>query len=161
MGKVQSVFTNGWAGTPSRSVDNIIISRKNAGSAPISFGAPVFLKSDGTGVIPFTSGTTTAEQFVGFAARIPDKTPETYGSDLAAFDTKDPVDILARGAVILEIATTTAKAGDSVYIRIADSKLVTVAGAEGTTVRIPGAAVSTPRDANGTCEVILRERNLL
>ena len=161
MGKVQSVFTNGWAGTPSRSVDNVIISRRNAASAAIPFGAPVFLKSDGTGVLPFTSGTTAAEQFVGFTARVPDKTPETYGSDLAAFDAKDPVDILARGSVILEIATTTAKAGDSVYIRIADSKLVTVAGAEGTTIRIPGAVISTPRDANGTCEVVLRERNLL
>ena len=32
---------------------------------------------------------------------------------------------------------------------------------EGSTVQIPGAAISTPRDGKGCCEVVLRNRNLL
>ena len=161
MGKVQSSFPNGYAGTPSRSVDNVIISRKNASGAAIPFGAPVFLKSDGTGVLPFASGTTTATQFLGFAVRVPDKNPETYGSNLADYSATDPVDILARGSVILPIVTTSAQVGNSVYVRVADGKLVTVAGAEGSTVQLPGVTVATARDASGTCEVVLRARNLL
>ena len=161
MGKVQALFLNGCPGTPSRSVDNVIISQKNASSAAIPFGAPVFLKSDGTGVLPFTSGTTTATQFVGFTARVPDKTPDTYGSNEADYGAKDPVDILTRGSIILDIATSGAKPGDNVYIRIADSKLVTAAGSEGTTIQLPGVTIATLRDTNGCCEVVLRNRNLL
>ena len=161
MGKVQSGFPNGYAGGVSRSVDSVIISRKNAADAAIPFGAPVFLKSDGSGVLPFVSGTTTAERFVGFTARVADKSPDTYGSSTAAYHADDPVDILVRGAVALEIASSSAKAGDNVYIRVADSKLVTAAGAEGTTVQIPGAAISTGRDSAGLCEVVLRNRNLI
>ena len=161
MGKVQSSFTNGYAGAPSRSVDNVIISKKNAGSDPIPFGAPVFLKSDGTGILPFTSGTTTAAQFVGFAVRVPDKTPETYGSNTADYAANDPVDILVRGSIVLGIVTTSAQVGNSVYVRVADGKLVTVAGAEGSTVQLPGVTVAAIRDAGGMCEVVLRSRNLL
>lgn len=165
MGKVQSVFPNGVgaasAGTPSRSIDEIIISKKNAAPAVIPFGVPVFMKSDGSGVILFASGTTTQEQFVGITVRIPDKTPTTFGSNIGNYGEADMVDILVRGAIIMEIATSSAKAGDKVYIRIADGKYVTSPGAEGSTMQIPGAVVNTLRDDNGCCEVILRARNLM
>ena len=161
MGKVQTNFPNGYAGAVSRAVDNVIISLKNASTAAIPFGAPVFLKANDTGVLPFVSGTTTADKFVGFTARVADKTPEAYGSNAANYHANDPVDILVRGAVILEIASGSARTGDSVYIRVADGKLVTAAGTEGTTIQIPGAIVSTNRDAGGLCEVVLRARNLL
>lgn len=164
MGKVQSVFPNGFgasAGTPSRSVDEVIISLKNAASAVIPFGAPVFMKSDGTGAIAFASGTTTQAQFIGFTVRIPDKTPTTFGSNVGAYNELDAIDILVRGAIILEVATSSAKAGDSLYIRIADNKLVTSPGAEGSTMQILNAVVNTLRDDNGFCEVVLRERNLM
>lgn len=42
MGKVLTSFTNGWPGSPSRSVDEIIISMKNGSDGNIPFGAPVF-----------------------------------------------------------------------------------------------------------------------
>ena len=161
MGKVQSYFPNGYVGMPSRSVVNVIISRKNASSAAIPYGAAVFLKSDGTGVLPYTSGTTTGPQFLGFAVRVPDKSPETYGSNLGQYAINDPVDILVRGSVVLPLASTAARSGDSVYVRIADGKYVTSAGAEGTTLQLPGVHVSSSRDQSGCNEVTVTERNLL
>ena len=160
MGKVQSVFYNGYAGAVSRSVDNVIISKRNGAYAAIPFGAPVFLDSSTYGVIPFASGMEAAK-FVGFTVRIADKTPDTYGSSEANYGEMDPVDVLVRGAVILEVGTSTAKTGDNLYIRLSDSRLVTQPGAEGSTLQIPNATVTTLRDDNGFCEVLLRGRNLL
>ena len=112
MGKVQSVFYNGYAGAVSRSVDNVIISKRNGAYAAIPFGAPVFLDSSTYGVIPFASGMEAAK-FVGFTVRIADKTPDTYGSSEANYGEMDPVDVLVRGAVILEVGTSTAKPGEA------------------------------------------------
>ena len=42
MGKVLSNFTNGWPGTPSRSVDEIIMSMRNGSDGEIPFGSAVF-----------------------------------------------------------------------------------------------------------------------
>ena len=68
---------------------------------------------------------------------------------------------LSTGAIVLDGATSTAKPGDNRYIRLSDNKLVTLPGAEGSTFQIPNATVTTLRDDNGFCEVLLRERNLL
>ena len=160
MGKVQSTFGNGYKGAVSRSVDNVIISRRNSANAVIPFGTPVFLDSSTYGVIPFASGME-ASKFVGFTVRIADKTPETYGSNEGNYNQMDPVDVLVRGAIVLDVATSTAKPGDNLYIRLSDNKLVTLPGAEGSTFQIPNATVTTLRDDNGFCEVLLRERNLL
>ena len=51
MGKVQNGFGNGSAGAVSRSVDDIVITVKNAGDLEIPFGAPVFLAPGGA--VPF------------------------------------------------------------------------------------------------------------
>ena len=56
MGKVLSTFDIGWPGAISRSVDDIVVSLKNAGTDPIPFGAPVFLTSDGEGGITYADG---------------------------------------------------------------------------------------------------------
>ena len=53
MGKVLSTFDIGWPGAISRSVDDIVISKKNGGSTAIPFGAPVFLTADGEGVVAY------------------------------------------------------------------------------------------------------------
>jgi len=43
MGKVLESFGYGVAGTPTRSIDEIIISVRNASGGDIPFGAPVFM----------------------------------------------------------------------------------------------------------------------
>ena len=166
MGKVLSNFMRGWPGTVSRSKDDVIVSLKNADSDPIAFGAPVFLGTNG-GVVNFTGGVSTPDKFVGFAVRIPDKTPDTYptGQDVdgsrGEYAFGDPVDVLVRGSVSLPVGTSSAKIGDKLYIRISDSRLVTVAGESGTTVELPNVTVRGTRDTGGNCEVTITKRNLV
>ena len=57
MGKVQEFFGNGCPGAVSRSVDEIVISLRNASETEIPFGAPVFLAANGA--VPFASFRTT------------------------------------------------------------------------------------------------------
>ena len=135
MGKVLSRFTNGFTGAVSRSIDNIVISMGNASGGEIPFGAPVFLQ-----------------------AAV--KAPDTYGSDEATYAPGDAVDVLVRGSVILQFDGL-ALPGDSVYIRKADGALVTEAGGEGTTLKLPNVTVRTAADGGGRAEAVLTGRNIL
>ena len=98
MGKVLSRFTNGFTGAVSRSVDNIVISMGNASGGDIPFGAPVFLQPGENACGVFSAETSSAADFVGFAARAAVKAPDTYGSDEAAYAPGDPVDVLVPAA---------------------------------------------------------------
>ena len=159
MGKVLKKFTNGWPGAVSRSIDNIILAMKNGSGADIPFGTPLFLTPTENSCKPFDASTSTPENFLGFAVRAADKTPDTYGSDLAAFGPDDPVEVLTRGSTVLCFENNV-YAGASVYIRKSDGKLVTSPGAEGTTVLLPGVTVRSARDANHCVEVVLTKRNI-
>ena len=76
MGKVLDAFGYGYPGTVTRSVDDIVISVRNASDGDIPFGEPVFL--GGLGAVPFdVSDPQEFETFLGFTVRIPDKTPDT------------------------------------------------------------------------------------
>lgn len=167
MGKVLSEFRRGWPGSVTRSKDDVIVSLKNADMNPIAFGAPVFLDAAYGGAVNFAAGETAAEQFIGFAVRVPDKTPDTYSSGQNGVDPAGtwapgvPVDILVRGSVSVAIQTSSAKIGDKVYVRLSDKKLVTVAGESGTTVQLPNVTVRGARDSKGFCEITVTKRNLV
>ncbi len=161
MGKVLSRFQNGFPGAVSRSADTVIISARNASGAEIPFGAPVFQVSGENACRVFSADTSTPETFLGFAVRAADKTPDTYGSNLASYAPGDPVDVLVRGSAVIAMETAAAAPGDKVYVRKADGKTVAAAGAEGTTINLPGVTVRTVRDENKCAEVVLTRRNLL
>ena len=167
MGKVLAGFNRGWGGSVSRSKDDVIVSLKNTDTNPIAFGAPVFLRAASNGVINFSAGVTAAEQFVGFAVRIPDKTPDTYpggqnwNSDTGVYASGDPVDVLVRGSITVPVSTSAAKVGDKVYIRLSDGKLVAAAGESGTTLELPNVHIRGSRDSSGYCEVTVTKRNLV
>ena len=160
MGKVQQTFLNGCPGAVSRSVDDIIISVKNAGETDIPFGAPVFLYAGENAVKPFDASASTSANFVGFTVRVPDKTPETYGSSTGIWNADDPVEVLVRGSVVLYFENNVSP-GASVYVRKADGKLVVNPGAEGSTVLLPGVTVRTGRDTARCAEVVLTKRNVI
>ena len=162
MGKVLSRFINGCPGTVSRIKDDVIISMKNVGAAAIKPGDPVFLKNSVTpaGVQGFISGTTTENDFVGFAVRVADKTPETADSSLNQWNAGDLVDILVRGSLVVSFGTSGAKTGQQVYVRKSDAVLVSAAGTEGSTIPVPDTFVRTPRDSASTCEIVVTKRHL-
>ena len=160
MGKVLNHFKNGWPGAVSRSNDNVIISLRNASNGNIAFGTPVFFAPGENACKPFDQSTSTSANFIGFAVRIADKTPEEYGSNLGCYKPNDPVDILVRGNTVLSFESTAA-VGAGVYVRKADGKIVTSAGGEGTTVQLPGVTVRTGRDTNRCAEVSVTKRNFM
>ena len=160
MGKVLSLFTNGFTGAVSRSIDNIVISVRNASGGEIPFGAPVFLKLGENACRTFGADTSTEANFLGFAVRAAVKAPDVYGSSEASYASGDPVDVLVRGSVILQFGDSVSP-GNSVYIRKSDGALVTEAGAEGTTLRLPNVTVRTLSDDSSRAEVVLAKRNIL
>ena len=160
MGKVLNKFLNGYPGAVSRSADTVILSLRNASGGDIPFGAPVFLASDENACRTFIDGSSTQDNFLGFAVRAADKTPDTYGSNQAAYGVGDPVDVLVRGSVGISVETS-AYTGNNVYIRKSDGKFVTSAGAEGSTVLLPNVTVRTLRDTAQRAEVVVTKRNLL
>ena len=160
MGKVLRSFRNGYPGSISRAVDDVVISMRSVAEGNIPFGAPVFLAAGQNACTGFDASTSTPEAFLGFAVRVGDKTPDEYGSSEGAFLPGDPVDILVRGSTVLSFEGAAA-VGNSVYIRKSDAKIVTSAGAAGTTVQLPNVTVRTPRDSGRCAEVVLTKRNLM
>ena len=168
MGKVLSTFDIGWPGAISRSVDDIVVSLKNAGTDPIPFGAPVFLTSDGEGVVAFSNTASPAQtfaSFVGFAVRSAGKTPDTYpsGQDMSsirgvqsgAWNPKEPVEVLVRGTIAVETAVGF-QPGGNVYLRKDDGALVPSAGAEGTTILLENVKMRTPQSRRRATGRVLR-----
>ena len=166
MGKVLPEFLRGRAGAVTRSKDDVIVSLKSADANSIAFGAPVFMGTTG-GIVNFTAGVTASERFVGFAVRVPDKTPAAYpagqggNTPVAEYAPGEAAEILVRGSIAVPVGTSGAKAGDKLYIRISDGKLVTAAGESNTTVELPNVTVRGTRDTAGYCEVTVTKRNLV
>ena len=163
MGNVQKEFGNGRPGAVSRSVDNVILAMKNAGEYDIPFGAPIFMTPEGA--VPFDiENPQEFFTFVGFAVRVPDKTPDTYGS--GQFNTEqegvwhqgDIMEVLARGNIAARLESI-GSIGSPVYIRKADGKLTTSMGTSNSTVLLENVRVSKPRDASGCAELAVLRRN--
>ena len=143
MGKVQAVFGNGSPGAITRSVDDIVISVKNAYSGEIAFG------------------------FLGFAVRVADKTPDTYpqdqsgGEQAGTWKPGDVMEVLVRGGITVELAAG-GETGDPVYLRKSDGALTAVSGQEGTTVLLENVRIRRPAGAGGrNTEVTVNKRNLI
>ena len=168
MGKIQSAFDFGWPGSISRSVDDIVVSLKNADTKPIPFGAPVFLVSGGDGVVAFdTSSPQDYGAFVGFAVRIADKTPEAYPEGQfgeqpeGEWKPGDVMEVLVRGSIIIR-ATAGFAPGGKVYIRKLDGRIVALQGAEGSTVELQNVRIKRPQTGSGsTSEAVVLERHIL
>ena len=170
MGKVQSAFGNGNNGAVSRSIDDVIISVKNAGNTDIPFGAPVFMTSDGA--VPFDlSDPQEFATFLGFAVRVADKTPDTYPQgqfndgntegEVGKWKAGDVMEVLVRGSIAVPL-TASGSLGGNVYIRKSDGKLTASAGSSGSTVLLENVRIRRPRNSYSACaEVVVSKRNIL
>jgi len=165
MGKVQKTFNNGWAGAVSRSIDDIIISIKNASAGDIPFGAPVFMTENGA--VPFSTDTPQDfSTFLGFAVRVADKTPEEYPAPNAVnqegtWKAGDVMEVLVRGSIAVRTISAGTR-GAPVYIRKSDGKLTTSEGSSGSTVLLENVRIRNTRDTySPCCEVVVNKRNIL
>jgi len=167
MGKVLSVFGNGSPGAVTRAVDNVIISLKNAGTEEIPFGTPVFISGDRSGAVPFsTASPQDFSDFLGFAVRVADKTPETYPG--GPFDEQpqgvwkpgDVMEILVRGSLAVKMTGTARRAGHA-YIRKSDGVFTANSGSEGTTLDLQNVRIRNTRtETYGCVEIVVLNRNL-
>ena len=166
MGKVIERFSNGVAGAISRSVDDIVISVKNAGETDIPFGAPVFLTSGGA--VAFNpANPQDFDTFLGFTVRVADKTPDSYPQDQAgtpqagAWKPNDVMEVLVRGGIAVPMGAS-GEQGGKVYIRKSDGALTVAAGQSGTTVLLENVRIRNPQGVGGNiAEVIVNSRNLI
>lgn len=170
MGKVQNAFGYGTPGTVTRSVDNIVISVRNASDRDIPFGAPVFLS--GNGAMPFdVSDPQDFTAFLGFAVRVADKTPDVYprgqfntgasDGETGTWHAGDVMEVLVRGSLSVAVNASGATGG-TLYIRKSDGMLTAEAGAAGTTVVLENVRIRGPRNSwSDCCEATVNKRNIL
>lgn len=156
MGKVISEFGRGFAGAVSRSADDVVASYPSKETeANIAFGAPVVLS--GGGVKNWQTDSAAAD-FIGFAVRVV-KTPDTYGGSLASYAPGDTVDVLKRGAVIVNVSGGTPATGGSVYVVKATGKVTALADGSNT-VQLTACRFAGAKDADGNAELVVTERSL-
>lgn len=150
-GKVLN-WTNGFPGTVSRSIDDIIESIVNGeSSAPIAFGAPVALVD---GAVKNVSADNT--DVIGVAIRTV-KTEETYGGDNPIYKAHEMVDVLKRGSVAILVSDGSPAAGGKVYIVKATGAFRTSADSSNT-IEMAGWKFKGGKDANNVAEIVLTER---
>ena len=153
MGKVLDAFGYGYPGTVTRSVDDIVISVRNASGVDIPFGAPVFMTENGA--VPFDlESPQEFAAFLGFAICVPDKTPKEYPTgqfndavsdgETGAWHKDDVMEVLVRGSVALA-TTVSGGRGGKLYIRKSDGKLTATAGSSGSTVLLENCHIRNPR----------------
>lgn len=148
---------HGFAGSYARQPD-MIVNTRPAGEA-ISFGAP--LKYGGNGqVLPLGAGST-AEQFVGVAAREIKSALAYLDQNAGACAAGEAVSVFMRGAVNVLCQKGTPKLGGAVYVRIAASEsypTAVVGGFEAeadgsSTVLLTGCRWAGPADASKVAEL--------
>lgn len=165
MGKVQEAFGNGLPGAVSRSIDDIIISVRNASDTEIPFGTAVFMTANGA--VPFNPASPQDfTTFLGFAVRVEDKTPDTYlisqynDPPEGTWHPGDVMEVLTRGGIAVKTVNN-GQTGGKLYVRKSDGKLTTDAGASGTTVLLENVRIRRARNSLGPCcEVVVSKRNI-
>jgi len=169
MGKVLENFALCVAGVPSREGDNVIITMQNGSGKDIPFGAPVFLKTDGSAEPWDVDYPQEFTQFLGFAVRVADKTPDAYvvsqnpsnTQQEAVWRPNETMEILVRGAITVPMAVS-ANRGSVVYVKKSDGKLVISPGATNSTILLENVRLRNSRDtATNVAEVVVNKRNIL
>lgn len=155
-GKVLLWTENGYPGTVSRAVDDIIESIPSGeASNPILFGAPVSLvQSNGKATVKNVTADTL--DIIGIAVRTV-KTEESYGGNNPQYNAKEVVDVLKRGSVAVLVSNGSPVAGGKVYIVKATGAIRTSADSSNT-VEMSGWKFKGPKDGNNVAEIVLTER---
>ena len=161
MGKVLSAFNNGYPGSVSRAVDNVITAFANKSSNPIPFGKAVVLNENKDGVIPFDPTTHTGDNFLGVAVRNPSKTPDTYGSHTGSYAPGELVDVITRGSVTVEMANSTGGLGTPVSIYKSNGKFIATTTTGENYIPLNNVHLSARADGDNRAEILINTRQIL
>lgn len=158
-------FNYGYPGTIARLGDEISRTHPlKSGTADIYFGDPVVINTDGTVQKFDTSGT--AATFAGVAMRRVKGATQYLSQNRAFYTGQEPVDVLERGGVTVNVNVGTPTIGGAVYIRIATNAGIPAgeiggfeAAADGAnTIQLTNAKWATLKDANGVAELTILTR---
>lgn len=164
----QNIGTNmphGFAGSYARQPDMIVNTRPAGGAAQIIFGAA--LAYDGKGaVVPMGSGST-AEKFVGVAAREIKSALSYLAQDVGAYAPGEAVPVFMRGSINVKCQNGVPALGGKVYVRTAANESIptaVVGGFEATadganTVELTNCQWAGPADASGIAELRILTMN--
>ena len=145
-------FTNGFPGTVTRSIDDIVETLASGeASNPILFGAPVAL-NDGKVVNVAASKT----NIIGIAMRSI-KTENTYGGNDPKYNAGELVDVIKRGTVAVLVSNGSPAAGGTVHIVKATGAIRTTQDSTNT-VEMTGCKFKGGVDDNNVAEIVLTER---
>ena len=164
MGQVFKNVLVGYPGQVSHSADFVIVPMANMDNRDIPFGFPVFMNPDGTGVVGITASSDPAK-FLGFAARVPAKTPPVYDdpnmtgeNNVAVYKKGDMMDVLVRGSIVVDATGSNPKPGMPVYLNKEYGKAAAVSSES--TLTVPGIYFRTVRDTGGRTEITISERHV-
>jgi len=158
-------FNYGYPGTIARLGDEITRTRPlKAGTDDIYFGDPVIVNTDGT--TQKFGAANTVDQFAGVAVRRIKGATQYLTQNRAFYTDQEPVDVLERGGVTVNVNVGTPTIGGAVYIRIAANEAIPAgvvggfeAAADGTnTILLTNAKWATLKDANNVAEVTILTR---
>ena len=161
MGKVLSSFGNGFTGSVSKSIDNVILPLANTGENEIGFGMPVAFDEDKIGAVLFDGAEMTAADFIGVTVRNPAKTPSEYGKSEGGYAPGDIMDVLVRGHIVVKVVSANPgpAPGDPVAVLKSGGRFT--AGSETTKLPLTNARYSSSADASGLAEIVLDKRNII
>lgn len=158
-------FNYGYPGTISRLGDEITRTRpKASASDDIYFGDPVTVNTDGSVTRLGASGT--AAKFAGIAVRRIKGATQYTSQNRAYYTDQEPVDVIERGAVAVNVYVGTPTVGGDVYLRVTANEDIPAgvvggfeAGADSTnTVKLTSCKWGTVKDANGVAELVILTR---
>lgn len=154
---IGTAMPHGFAGSYARQPD-MIVSTRPAGAA-IPFGTPLKYGDNGQ-VLPMGADST-AEQFVGVAAREIRSALTYLEQEAGSYTAGEAVSVFQRGAVNVLCQKGTPKLGGAVYVRVTANESYPTAAVGGfeaeadsaNTVKLTGCQWAGPADANKVAEL--------
>lgn len=160
---IGKTMNHGYAGSYARQPD-MIANTRPAGAA-IAFGTALQYDAKGA-VVPMGAGST-AEDFVGVAAREVKSAVSYLDQDMGSYASGEAVPVFMRGAINVKCNVGAPKLGGSVYVRVTANESIptgAVGGFEaaadsGNTVELTNCQWAGPADANGIAELRILTMN--
>ena len=161
---IGATMTAGFAGSYARQPDMIVITAPLGGTTPVAFGSP--LKRDKTGNVVLLGAESTAENFVGVAARELKSSLHYLDQSVGQYATTEPVSVFQRGSIQVKCQRGTHAIGGKVYVRITENASYSTAVVGGfeeeadsaNTIELTNCQWGGAADSNGVTELVILSR---
>lgn len=162
---IGKTMPHGYAGSYARQPDMTVNTRPAGGKDQIVFGAAMTYDTNGM-VVAMGAGST-AEKFVGVAAREVKTSLNYLSQDVGSYAPGEAVPVFQRGAINVKCQNGTPKLGGKVYVRVTANASIPTAAVGGfeaaadaaNSVELANCQWAGPADANGIAELRILTMN--